>query len=94
MLQRAKEPLEETAKEYISEEKEVKNAEEAIQGAADIIAESIRIKLITGADQKCCNEEGQSDFHGKKIQRQSPVYEMYYDSKSLFQSWPGTESLH
>ena len=41
MLQRAKEPLEETAKEYISEEKEVRTAEEAIQGAADIIAESI-----------------------------------------------------
>ena len=41
MLQQAKEPLEETAKQYISEEKEVKTEEEAIAGAKDIIAEII-----------------------------------------------------
>ena len=41
MLQQAKEPLEETAKQYLSEEKEVKTAEEAIAGAKDIIAEII-----------------------------------------------------
>ncbi len=40
-LQQTKEPLEETAKAYVSEEKEVKTVEEAIAGAQDIIAESI-----------------------------------------------------
>ena len=40
-LQQTQEPLEETAKEYLSEEKDVKNVEAAIAGAQDIIAESI-----------------------------------------------------
>ena len=35
------EPLESEAEKYIDEEKGVKNAKEALQGAADIIAESI-----------------------------------------------------
>lgn len=46
MLQQAKEPLEETAKQYISEEKEVKTEEEAIAGAKDIIAETFPIMRI------------------------------------------------
>ncbi|MDE7066784.1 MAG: RNA-binding transcriptional accessory protein, partial [Schaedlerella arabinosiphila] len=39
-LQQTKEPLEESAKAYLSEEKEVRTVEEAIAGAQDIIAES------------------------------------------------------
>ena len=37
-LQQTKEPLEETAKAYLSEEKEVRTVEEAIAGAQDIIS--------------------------------------------------------
>ena len=40
-LQNAKEPLEKTAEEYVSEEKEVKTPQDAIAGAMDIIAEEI-----------------------------------------------------
>ncbi|MBQ2425531.1 MAG: RNA-binding transcriptional accessory protein, partial [Lachnospiraceae bacterium] len=40
-LQRAAQPLLEIAADYISEEKEVKTAQEALAGAKDIIAESI-----------------------------------------------------
>ena len=40
-LQKTKVPIEEAAKSYISEEKEVKTAGEAINGAKDIIAEYI-----------------------------------------------------
>ena len=39
MLQQTKEPLEVEAEKYISEEKEVKSAKEALSGAMDIIAE-------------------------------------------------------
>ena len=79
MLQRAKEPLEETAKEYISEEKEVKNAEEAIQGAADIIAESISDNAdyrswIRNATMK----KGKVISTAKDPEAES-VYEMYYE---------------
>ena len=79
MLQRAKEPLEETAKEYISEEKEVKTAEEAIQGAADIIAESISDNAdyrswIRNATMK----KGKVISTAKDPEAES-VYEMYYE---------------
>ena len=41
MLQNAGEPLEKTAEEYVSAEKGVNSAQEAIAGAKDIIAEAI-----------------------------------------------------
>ena len=41
LLQMTKDSLQEIAKDYISEEKEVNSAEDAIAGALDIIAESI-----------------------------------------------------
>ena len=41
LLQMTSQPLEEEAKNYLSEEKGVSTAEEAIAGAMDIIAESI-----------------------------------------------------
>ena len=79
LLQRAEEPLEETAKEYISAEKEVNTAEEAIQGAADIIAESIsdnadyraRIRNMT-------MQKGKVVSVAKDPEAES-VYEMYYE---------------
>ena len=46
MLQQAKEPLEETAKQYISEEKEVKTEEEAIAGAKTLLRKSFPIMRI------------------------------------------------
>ena len=67
MLQQAKEPLEETAKQYISEEKEVKTEEEAIAGAKDIIAEIIS----DNADyrtwiRKTTMEKRKSRFYSKR----------------------------
>ncbi len=77
--QNAKAPLEEEAAKYISEEKEVKTAQEALQGAMDIIAESISdeadyrlyIRNITV-------EEGIITSTAKDEKAES-VYEMYYD---------------
>ena len=79
MLQQAKEPLEETAKQYISEEKEVKTEEEAIAGAKDIIAEHIsdeadyriHIRDLTA-------KKGTISSTAKDPEAQS-VYEMYYE---------------
>lgn len=79
LAQDAVTPLEEEAAKYISEEKEVRTAQEAIQGAKDIIAESISdeadyrmyIREIT-------MEEGKITSTAKDGKAQS-VYEMYYD---------------
>lgn len=79
LAQEAVTPLEEEAAKYINEEKEVKTVQEAIQGAKDIIAESISdeadyrmyIRAIT-------MEEGKITSTAKDGKTQS-VYEMYYD---------------
>ena len=79
LAQDAKCPLEEEAAKYINEEKEVKTAAEAIQGAKDIIAESISdeadyriyIRNIT-------MEEGMVVSTAKDDKAES-VYEMYYN---------------
>ncbi len=79
MLQRLEMPLEQVAAEYISEEKEVASAEEAIEGAKDIIAESISDE----ADYRIyirdlTTKQGKITSVAKDTEEQS-VYEMYYD---------------
>ena len=79
MLQNAKEPLEETAQQYISDEKGVKNAADAIAGAKDIIAESIS----DNADyrswiRKTTIKKGKVISAAKDPDAES-VYEMYYE---------------
>ena len=79
MLQRLEMSLEEAATEYISEEKEVASAEEAIEGAKDIIAEQIsdeadyRIYI-----RNLTTKQGKITSVAKDAEEQS-VYEMYYD---------------
>ncbi len=78
LQQDAVQPLEEEAVKYVSEENGVKDTKEALQGAADIIAESISdeadyriyIRNIT-------MEEGKITSAAKDEKAQS-VYEMYY----------------
>lgn len=78
LRQDAAEPLEVEAAGYVSEEKEVKDVKEALQGAMDIIAEMISdeadyrmyIRNIT-------MEEGKLTSVAKDEKAQS-VYEMYY----------------
>lgn len=79
LAQNGETSLEEEAAKYVNEEKEVKDVSEAIQGAKDIIAESISdeadyriyIRDIT-------MEEGTINSTAKDKKAES-VYEMYYD---------------
>lgn len=78
-LQKAKQPIEELAREYINPEKEVNTVEEAIAGAKDIIAESIsdeadyRIWI-----RKITTQKGRL-VSAAKDEKAESVYEMYYD---------------
>ena len=79
MLQNAKEPLENTAQQYVSEEKDVKSVADAIAGAKDIIAESIS----DNADyrswiRKTTMKKGKVTSTAKDSEAES-VYEMYYE---------------
>ena len=72
-------PLIEEAEQYVSEEKEVKNAKEALQGALDIIAESISDNADYRAYiREATFNEGKITSQAKDEKAQS-VYEMYYD---------------
>lgn len=79
MLQMAGEPLEVTAKAYLSEEKEVLTEQDAINGAGDIIAE----RISDEADYRTyirntTMREGTLTSTAKNKEEQS-VYEMYYE---------------
>ncbi len=72
-------PVEDEAEKYISEEKEVENAQDAINGAKDIIAEEISDNAeYRMYIRKLTFEEGKL-LSGAKDEKAQSVYEMYYD---------------
>ena len=85
--------INEIAIEYINEEKEVKSAEEAIQGALDIIAENISDnpeyrKII----KKIVYTEGMIETKASKPDEKS-AYEMYYDFNEKVNKMPSHRIL-
>ena len=83
----------EAAEKYVSEEKEVKSAKDALQGAKDIIAESISdeadyrtyIREITMQEGKLLSVA--------KDEKAESVYEMYYDYEEPVKSVAGHRTL-
>ncbi len=86
-------PIEEVAAEYISEEKEVATAADAIAGAMDIIAESIsdeadyRIYI-----RKITMQKGLITSAAKDEKAES-VYEMYYEFQEAINKLAGHRTL-
>lgn len=79
LAQNAAEPIEVEAVKYLSEEKEVHSAEEAIQGARDIIAENISDDAdYRSYIRQATFEEGILSSTAKDEKAES-VYEMYYN---------------
>ena len=76
-LQKTKEPLEKAALEYVSEEKGVADVKEAIDGAKDIIAESISDEAdYRSWIRKITMKKGKLTSAAKNPEEES-VYEMY-----------------
>lgn len=92
-MQKTTEPIEESAKAYISEEKGVATVEEAIAGAKDIIAEYIsdeadyRIYL-----RNFIAKQGKLISTAKDAETES-VYEMYYDFEETVNKLAGHRIL-
>ncbi len=79
LAQEAIEPVELAAKEYLSEEKEVRTVEEAIAGAMDIIAEDISDEAeYRSYIREVTMKEGTLSSTAKD-EKQESVYEMYYN---------------
>ncbi len=93
MAQEITTPLTESAAAYISEEKEVKTAEEAIAGALDIIAEQISDEAdYRGYIRDITMEEGSISSSAKEEGAES-VYEMYYNFSEKLSTLPGHRIL-
>ena len=79
LAQETTEPLTVAAERYVSEEKGVGSAKEALQGAMDIIAEMISDEAdYRTYIRQATYEEGKITSTAKDAKAQS-VYEMYYD---------------
>ena len=93
MLQMTDKPIEEVAKEYIDEEKEVFNEEEAIAGALDIIAESVSDEAdYRSYIRELTYNEGYIISNVKEKETES-VFEMYYDYREEIKKIPGHRIL-
>lgn len=79
LLQDAQHSVEEEAEKYLSEEKEVKTIKEAIQGAKDIIAESISDEADYRIYIRDITMQEGMIVSTAKDEKAESVYEMYYD---------------
>ncbi len=93
MLQMTNRPVEEDAKEYISEEKGVLSAEEAIEGAKDIIAENISDDAEYRTYIRKATENGGNIVSVAKDAETQSVYEMYYDFSEPVKKMVGHRTL-
>ncbi len=93
LLQMTEKSLEEEAEAYIDEEKGVASVEEAIQGAMDIIAESIADEAdYRMAIRKVTMEKGLLSSVAKDTEEKS-VYENYYEFESAIAKISGYQVL-
>ena len=79
LLQMTKKPLEEEAKAFLSEEKEVKTVEEAISGARDILAEHISDEADYRINIRKRTMDKGTICSTARDEKEQSVYEMYYD---------------
>ncbi len=93
MLGQEKRPMEEVAAEYINEEKEVKSAKDALDGAKDIIAEFVSDDAdFRSYIRKITFKEGKLISTAKDEKAQS-VYENYYDYEEALTKVAGHRTL-
>ena len=78
--QKTEEPLENTAKDYVSQEKEVANEQEALAGACDILAEMISDEADYRMEIRRRTMKKGQIVSSAKDEKASSVYEKYYDA--------------
>ncbi len=93
LLQLTDKPLEEEAQAYLSEEKDVTTAEDAIQGAMDIIAENISDDADYRKFIRRETMEQGSLVSVAKDEKEKSVYENYYDFTGRIKNMAGYKVL-
>ena len=92
-LQMTNKPIPEEALAYVSEEKEVHSAEEAIAGAMDIIAESISDNAEYRTEIRSLTMDKGILMTTAKDPEAESVYEMYYDFSTPVRKMTGYRTL-
>ena len=92
-LQMTNKPIPEEALAYVSEEKEVHSAEEAIAGAMDIIAESISDNAEYRTEIRNLTMDKGILMTTAKDPEAESVYEMYYDFSTPVRKMTGYRTL-
>ncbi len=92
-LQMTNKPIPEEALAYVSEEKEVHSAEEAIAGAMDIIAESISDNAEYRTEIRNLTMDKGILMTTAKDPEAESVYEMYYDFSTPVRKMAGYRTL-
>lgn len=92
-LQMTNKPIPEEALAYVSEEKEVHSAEEAIVGAMDIIAESISDNAEYRTEIRSLTMDKGILMTTAKDPEAESVYEMYYDFSTPVRKMAGYRTL-
>ena len=93
MSQQADRTLAEAAAAYIDAEKEVPDADTAIAGACDIIAEEISDNAVFREHIRQTTEESGKIVSKAKDEEAESVYEMYYDFEEAIGKLPGHRVL-
>jgi uncharacterized protein len=93
LAQETQEPLEQIAKEYLSEEKDVRTVEEAIAGAMDIIAEDISDEADHRSYIRDVTTKEGTLVSVAKDANQESVYEMYYNFEEAITKLAGHRVL-
>ena len=93
LLQNATVPLEETAKDYVSEEKGVETPEDAIAGALDILAEGISDEAVYRTWIRNQTMKKGTLVSEAKDEKTESVYEMYYDFQETLSKLAGHRIL-
>lgn len=89
-----KEPLEKEAEAFVSEEKEVKTAKDAIAGACDIIAESISDEADYRMEIRRRTEAKGLIVSTARMRKQSPFTRITMSFPSRYQKLPDTVCWH
>ena len=93
LLQMTDKSLEEEAKAFVSEEKEVATMEEAISGAKDIVAESISDKADYRSEIRERTFRKSMLVSTAKKPEETSVYEKYYEYEERVEKMPGHRVL-
>lgn len=92
-LQKAKEPLEKLAEDYVNKEKGVETVKDALDGAKDILAEAVSDEAAYRSWIRKRTMQKGTLISTAKDEKQESVYEMYYEFEEAISKLAGHRIL-